>query len=86
MRLTPEDAQVIDLLLDDNGQLKGIDSARIAAAKKVLDVLGTMPAIEPSTNLIDLTMERVEDAATRAPNPGAEQDGTFVPPAGPMAS
>ena len=85
MRLTPEDAQAIDLLLDDNGQLDGIDAARIDAAKKVLDVLGTMPAIDPSTNLIDLTLQRVEDAASRVTSIDGHE-GTFIPPTGPLAS
>jgi hypothetical protein len=87
MRLTPKDAQVIDLLLDGNGQLDGTAEMRerMQAAKRLLQVLDAMPAIDPSTNLIDMTLARVEDAAQRVPTIGG-QEGVFVPPTGPQAS
>lgn len=88
MRLTPQDAQVVDLLLDGNGQLDGTDEMRdrMHAAKQLLQVLDAMPAIDPSTNLIDLTLQRVEDAAQRVPAMGGQQEGVFTPPTGLHAS
>jgi hypothetical protein len=88
MKLTPADAQVIDLLLDGNGQLDGTDAMkrRLAAAQSVLGLLDLMPGIDPSTNLIDLTLQRVEDAANRVNAIGDAHEGTFTPPTGPMAS
>lgn len=87
MRLTPDDAKVIDLLLDGNGQLDGSAEMheRMQAAQNVLRVLDAMPAIDPSTHLIDLTLQRVEDAAQRV-SIGGNQEGVFTPPAGPHAS
>jgi hypothetical protein len=86
MRLTPQDAQVIDLLLDGNGQLDGQGEMRerMQAARRVLSALDAMPAIDPSTNLIDLTLQRVEDAAQRVTGVGHAQEGVFVPPTGGM--
>lgn len=88
MRLTPQDAQVVDLLLDGNGQLDGTAEMRerMQATKRLLQVLDAMPAIDPSTNLIDLTLQRVEDAAQRVPAIGGQQEGTFTPPTGLHAS
>lgn len=90
MRLTPQDAHAVDLLLDGNGQVEGTDGelkVRIRAARRVLGLLNAMPAIDgPSTHLIDLTLQRVEDAAQRATPTGDNAEGTFVPPTGPHAS
>ena len=83
MRLTPEDAQVIDFLLDGAGQLDatGEMKHRMQAAQRVLSMLDAMPAIDgPSTNLIDLTLQRVEDASERVSNLGEAQEGVFIPP------
>jgi len=83
MRLTPEDAQVIDFLLDGAGQLDatGETKSRMQAAQRVLSMLDAMPAIDgPSTNLIDLTLQRVEDASQRVTTLGEAQEGVFIPP------
>lgn len=89
MRLTPEDQQVIDLLLDGNGtgQLDGAtDGAfkqRLQAAQRVLRTLDALPAIdEPSTHLIDRTLQRVEDAAHQTPQVEAAYGYNFVPSTG----
>ena len=89
MRLTPEDAQVVDFLLDGAGQLdgKGEMKDRMQAAQRVLSMLDAMPAIDgPSTNLIDLTLQRVEDASQRVTTLDHAQEGVFIPPTGLHAS
>jgi hypothetical protein len=85
------DAQAVDLLLDGNGQFDGNDTElkqHLDAAQRVLGLLNAMPPVDgPSTNLIDLTLQRVQDAAERATPVGdAAQEGVFVPPTGLRAS
>jgi hypothetical protein len=88
MRLTPEDQQVVDLLLDGSGQFDGARDAhfkeRLNAAQRVLKTLDAMGAMDPSTNLIDLTLQRCEDAAHRTGQVAdAHQfDQAFIPPTG----
>lgn len=88
MRLTPEDAQAIDLLLDGNGRLEmqGESKERLQTATKVLRMLDALPSLDPSTNLIDLTLQRVEDAAGRAVPATNVNEGIFLPPTGLHAS
>ena len=88
-QLSPADAQVIDFLLDGSGQLDatGATKDRLQAATRVLGLLSAMPEIDgPSTHLLDLTMQRIEDAAGRAHSIGQDQEGTFIPPTGLSAS
>ncbi|HZZ41396.1 MAG TPA: hypothetical protein VFE58_00530 [Tepidisphaeraceae bacterium] len=89
MRLKPEDALAVDLLLDGNGRLEVSGEAKVRrdAAHKVLRMLDALPTIDPSTNLIDMTLSRVQDAAGRVAAMGdSASEGTFVPPTGLRAS
>ncbi len=72
LKLSDEDRQAVDLLLDTsrssgNGVMKvtaSVSQKRLAAAEKVLNLLGAMPADEPPADLLARTIERIEAATT----------------------
>jgi len=81
-KLSDEDRRAVDLLLDHgvtSGGITRVASAvpqrRLAAAERVLKLIGQMPADEPSIDLVATTMDRVDRAtagrvgrATRRPH------------------
>lgn len=85
-RLTDLDARAVDLLLDRDGNGKPDSNGggkpavadgngiqlRVQGVERVLAVLNHCPASEPSTDLIDRVLHRLEDReAMRAPSPAA---------------
>ncbi len=65
-RLTQEDRNAVDLLLDKTSvgyTGKPADAEHIRAAEKVLNLLSACPAEEPSTDLAAKTMRRIEGTA-----------------------
>jgi hypothetical protein len=87
MRLTPQDEKVVDLILD--GSSAQFDSAqdpalkdRLDAAQRLLKTLDSLNAMDPSTNLIDMTLQRCEDAAHRTSQVESAHQYNFVPPTG----
>lgn len=87
MRLTPQDEKVVDLILDgasaqfDNAQ-DPVLKDRVNAAQRLLKTLDALEAMDPSTNLIDVTLQRCEDAAHRTPQVESAHQYNFVPPTG----
>jgi hypothetical protein len=92
VRLSPEDAAAVDLLLDRAATARvnggdandgmtfasaaaaghaSVSNERIAAAERVLHVLDAMPKNEPSDNLLQRTLARVESGAAAAAMRGA---------------
>jgi len=81
-KLSDEDRRAVDLLLDHGISQSGITRVagavpqkRLAAAERVLKLIGQMPAEEPSIDLVAATMERLDRAtagrvgrATRRPH------------------
>jgi len=77
MRLKSEDRQAIDLLLerpDGHGDtpsvnqifakpVKGRMEKRLDSVERVLDLLETMPAMDPPADLLSRTLRRVEEAS-----------------------
>jgi hypothetical protein len=64
-RLTQEDRNAIDALLDKNASGyagKTVSADHLRAAEKVLNVLGACPAEEPSSDLVARTMNRIDGA------------------------
>lgn len=78
-RLCDEDCRAVDLLLDhgNTASQRGVSAAaervpqrRMAAAQRVMDLIGIMPATEPPDDLLARTMQRVAQAAGKAVRPG----------------
>jgi hypothetical protein len=64
-RLTQEDRNAVDLLLDKTaaGYIgNATDAEHIRAAEKVLNLLSACPVEEPSADLVAKTMRRIEGA------------------------
>jgi len=65
-RLTQEDRNAVDLILDSSSAGftgKSASPEHIRAAMKVLNLFSTCPAEEPSTDLVARTMARIEGQA-----------------------
>jgi len=64
-KLSPEDAQAVDMLLDKTQSAVGfaagpqVDPARLNAVRAVLNLLDLMPQEQPSADLLARTMSRV---------------------------
>ena len=43
---------------------KGLNKNRLNAAERVLNVLDRLPVVEPSSDLVERTMQRIEEATT----------------------
>ena len=93
VRIRPEDAAAVDLLLDravsargngnggGNGDglmfaatsHAGVSNDRVAAVERVLHVLDAMPNGEPSPDLIQRTLQRIEAGTPSTMRPTAPQ-------------
>ncbi|HSV15515.1 MAG TPA: hypothetical protein VLI90_14740 [Tepidisphaeraceae bacterium] len=69
-KFSEEDRRAVDLLLDHGAATSGVtrvahavSQKRLAAAERVLKLLGQMPAGEPSIDLVAATMQRVDRAS-----------------------
>ena len=59
--LSEQDARAVDSLFDDSDQpLCDEDAARLAAAKQVGEMVRTCEVEEPSTDLVAMTMQKIE--------------------------
>lgn len=77
--LSHDDGRAIDLLLDQNGQVAPVAGSfsvksgksnlktRLRAADRMLRMLSHMPAAEPSPDLVQRTMQRIDDALHVSP-------------------
>jgi hypothetical protein len=77
-KLTDEDRRAVDLLLDQGANIsKGaitqvvptVSEKRMTAVKKVLALIGQMPAQDPPANLVSKTMRRIQQATPRSTTP-----------------
>lgn len=71
-KLSEEDRRAVDLLLDhatgDGGITRvaaHVSQKRLAAAEKLLKLIGHFQAEEPSENLVEKTMRRIDRATGR---------------------
>jgi len=77
--LSHEDGRAIDLLLDQNGQVAPMAGSfqvksgkmnlrtRLRAADRMLRMLSHMPAAEPSPDLVQRTLQRIDEALHLSP-------------------
>jgi hypothetical protein len=64
-RLTQEDRNAVDMLLDKTAtgfSSKSVSPEHLRAAEKLLNLLGACPAEDPSADLVAKTMRRIEGA------------------------
>ena len=69
-KLSDDDRRAVDLLLDHgttngNGMTRvaaHVSQKRLAAAEKMLKLIGQMPAEEPPANLVEKTLRRIDRA------------------------